>query len=1051
MARSVKEGAERAGIATNVDILQVPETLSQEILDKMHAPPKADDIPIATTKKLLEYDAYIFGVPTRFGHAAAQLHAYWDATGGLWAQGQLHGKPAGIFVSTGTTNGGQEATARNFIEYFVHHGMPYVPLGYSTLFDEFNRNEVRGGSPYGAGTYAGADGSRSPTELEKSMAAQQGKDFVKTAIKFVATLPPNSKSIPLEEEEDVDPLAGKAPVEKAKEGATEKTKDGKKTITGTGETVAATTAAPTTAGARAQQTSQTPETEEKGFCSKYETGRSMLWILLFPPEVVQIIFDDIPLPYSREYIDIDQIGVYAFNSLYSNIVIVDCASEYRSSIKMPKALPGETDVFSRPFNCKKIHGSLKYPGNLPFNNRVRDWKAPAEYFLDLEEFIEFIQVNPKFSPSKITFVRPRDLLRFQSVCSDMSSKVRRIHLYTKLDIKREAYFDNEFGDCEKVMCSAIPNVRYSYILRDIDPLDVRLPHLMYYVSLIECPIGNFETTFKGLSITHLVLDLVEINADDLEFLPSTVKYLSLKRSLWSNSNVLDIKFPPHLIELDINQFGDSCTRVVDLSALNKLRYLKISPLQITAFSDLKLPKSIEMLKLGASRLESLDGIEEYKNLHSMYFQPYIDPYFNTQWYISEEDGWVDLWEDKTLFCAQHYWAGAFGLTRFPKARINKLQISGNYGSPELRTWSCLHIDSYPNLTVLDLSNTSLSSITSWIFPETLMVLSLSSCGILKFQNHNVANLKNIRRLSLHDNGLITVEDLLETLSSSLKELDLSVNMISKFQGSYLSLISLNLSLNDLPIPTHENLSVPDCCERLCLDNNWISEFEKSFHFPKNLKELSINESNLTSINNENFFNKLPQGLRYLLLGFHEQPTETSANWNFPKSLRQLCLKNASPMLALNDLPYLEELVVTDSVTMLDSLPPSLKKMELEDWTGSLARLVNLEVVSLSGWEYDKNDLDSVTKNILVPESVKYITVYDPDASSVVDFRRCKQLHYIELRECSLDKFTECMLELLESNPRIRVHLGASMSFLENSTLENLRESGGLVYDDLAAS
>ena len=218
-----------------------------------------------------------------------------------------------------------------------------------------------------------------------------------------------------------------------------------------------------------------------------------------------------------------------------------------------------------------------------------------------------------------------------------------------------------------------------------------------------------------------------------------------------------------------------------------------------------------------------------------------------------------------------------------------------------------------------------------------------------------------------------------------------------------------------------------------------------------MKELSINESNLTSINNENFFNKLPQGLRYLLLGFHEQPTETLANWNFPKSLRQLCLKNASPMLALNDLPYLEELVVTDSVTMLDLLPPSLKKMELEDWTGSLARLVNLEMVLLSGWEYDKNDLDSVTKNILVPESVKYITVYDPDASLVVDFRRCKQLHYIELRECSLDKFTECMLELLESNPRIRVHLGALMSFLENSTLENLRELGGLVYDDLAAS
>lgn len=248
MARAVKEGAERAGIASQVDILQVPETLSDEILEVLHAPPKATDIPVASSKKLLEYDAYIFGTAIRFGHAAAQLYSYWDTTGGIWAKGKLHGKPAGVFVSGGTPGGGQEAAIRNFLEYFVHHGIVYIPFGYATAFPLLsNMDEVHGGSPYGAGTYAATDGSRQPTELELNMAALQGESFVKQGIKFVETLRENSKPIAPKEEE----------VEVVAEPEDKKPKDVKKPAPATA-----------TPAARANQSSASPEPKDKTSCSK---------------------------------------------------------------------------------------------------------------------------------------------------------------------------------------------------------------------------------------------------------------------------------------------------------------------------------------------------------------------------------------------------------------------------------------------------------------------------------------------------------------------------------------------------------------------------------------------------------------------------------------------------------------------------------------------------------------------------------------------------------------------------------------------------------------
>ncbi|KAG5220475.1 flavodoxin fold protein [Salix suchowensis] len=149
----------------------VPETLSDEILTKMHAPAKPD-YPIITPAKLTEFDAFIFGIPTRYGNFPAQWKSFWDATGSLWATGALAGKYAGLFVSTGTQGGGQEST--NHLR----------PLGYATTFKQLaNLDEVHGGSPWGAGTFAAGNGSRQPSALELEIAELQGKMFWSTVRK----------------------------------------------------------------------------------------------------------------------------------------------------------------------------------------------------------------------------------------------------------------------------------------------------------------------------------------------------------------------------------------------------------------------------------------------------------------------------------------------------------------------------------------------------------------------------------------------------------------------------------------------------------------------------------------------------------------------------------------------------------------------------------------------------------------------------------------------------------------------------------------------------
>ncbi|RJE20002.1 protoplast secreted protein 2 [Aspergillus sclerotialis] len=175
LAEAEKKGIEAAG--GKADLYQIAETLPDEVLQKMHAPAKSS-YPVAEPSQLLEYDAILFGIPTRYGNFPAQWKAFWDKTGGIWASGGFWGKYAGLFISTGTLGGGQESTALASMSTLAHHGFLYVPLGYKTAFGQLsNLNEVHGGSAWGAGTFAGADGSRQPSPLELEIAEIQGKSF----------------------------------------------------------------------------------------------------------------------------------------------------------------------------------------------------------------------------------------------------------------------------------------------------------------------------------------------------------------------------------------------------------------------------------------------------------------------------------------------------------------------------------------------------------------------------------------------------------------------------------------------------------------------------------------------------------------------------------------------------------------------------------------------------------------------------------------------------------------------------------------------------------
>ncbi|MFJ2541161.1 NAD(P)H:quinone oxidoreductase [Pseudomonas sp. NPDC087614] len=181
MAQQVAEGA-RGVSGVEVTIKRVPETMDPEAFKAAYG--KVDQqAQVASPSELSDYDAIIFGTPTRFGNMSGQMRTFLDQTGGLWAKGALVGKIASVFTSTGT-GGGEEMTITSTWTTLAHHGMIIVPLGYSTpaLFDV---SQVGGGTPYGASTIAGGDGSRQPDTRELEIARHQGEYVAKLASKLV--------------------------------------------------------------------------------------------------------------------------------------------------------------------------------------------------------------------------------------------------------------------------------------------------------------------------------------------------------------------------------------------------------------------------------------------------------------------------------------------------------------------------------------------------------------------------------------------------------------------------------------------------------------------------------------------------------------------------------------------------------------------------------------------------------------------------------------------------------------------------------------------------
>jgi NAD(P)H dehydrogenase (quinone) len=185
MAEAVAEGAKQVAGA-EVDIRRVPETLLPEVLEKMGAVEAQKEfahIPECTIDELAKADAIIFGTPTRFGNMCGQMRQFLDATGQLWANGSLVGKVGSVFTCSATQHGGQESTILTFHVTLLHHGFVVAGLPYA-FQGQMRIDEITGGSPYGASTIAGGDGSRRPSENELEGARFQGKHVAEIATKI---------------------------------------------------------------------------------------------------------------------------------------------------------------------------------------------------------------------------------------------------------------------------------------------------------------------------------------------------------------------------------------------------------------------------------------------------------------------------------------------------------------------------------------------------------------------------------------------------------------------------------------------------------------------------------------------------------------------------------------------------------------------------------------------------------------------------------------------------------------------------------------------------
>ena len=181
MAKAIAEGAAKVP-DTEVTIKRVPELMPEEAA--RNAGVKLDqDAEIASPEDLADYDAIIFGTPTRFGNMTAQMRNFLDQTGGLWFEGKLIGKVGSVFTSTASQHGGQETTITSFHTTLLHHGMVVVGVPYS-IPQLTSMEGISGGSPYGATTITGGDGSRMPSDDELEIARFQGEHVAKIAAKL---------------------------------------------------------------------------------------------------------------------------------------------------------------------------------------------------------------------------------------------------------------------------------------------------------------------------------------------------------------------------------------------------------------------------------------------------------------------------------------------------------------------------------------------------------------------------------------------------------------------------------------------------------------------------------------------------------------------------------------------------------------------------------------------------------------------------------------------------------------------------------------------------
>jgi NAD(P)H:quinone oxidoreductase type IV len=187
MAEAVAAGA-RDVSGTNVSLWQVQELVPDDVLEKSGASDARAafaHVPVAKPAQLAEADAIIFGTPTRFGNMAAQMRNFLDQTGGLWTNGALVGKVGSVFASTATQHGGQETTLVSFHTTLLHQGMIIVGVPYSEQ-QLLNMSEISGGTPYGATTLAGIDGSRQPSETELAIARFQGRHVAQITKALIA-------------------------------------------------------------------------------------------------------------------------------------------------------------------------------------------------------------------------------------------------------------------------------------------------------------------------------------------------------------------------------------------------------------------------------------------------------------------------------------------------------------------------------------------------------------------------------------------------------------------------------------------------------------------------------------------------------------------------------------------------------------------------------------------------------------------------------------------------------------------------------------------------